>query len=155
MRLNFFTPPPISGVLPVNLQAEIDKLKKPVTKEEVLHSAYDLIAKKYRGYRIKTVTRLWELFDLDASHWWAKEGFLHCTSLNYLLRIMLVGSGKFTGADIRFKWTTVNFISPHQFMQVRLDDGKWIDVDLWGKAYGVSFGDHAHGFHSGTITAKL
>jgi hypothetical protein len=152
MRLNFFTPPPIPQILPDGLRAEVNKLQKLETKQQVLDAAYGLLTQKYRGYRIKTVTRLPELFDVDIDHMWTKEGFLHCTNLNYLLKILLLGSGQFIEDDVTFVWTLIYFWSPHEYVHVQLED-EWMDVDIWGKAYGIAFGDHARGLRSGTRTA--
>jgi len=153
LRLNFLVPPPVPAVLPKGLELEVSSIKCR-TREDTLRAAYAVLTKKYRGYRLRTVTRLLELFDVDVAALWAKNRFLHCTNLNYLLEIMLLHSGKFSEADIRFRWTTVNFLSPHQYMQIKLDDGQWVDADLWGAVYGIEFGSHAHGFHSGSLTAK-
>jgi hypothetical protein len=153
MRLNFFTPPGIPQVLPEDLLAEIDTLSKLGTKQQVLDAAYTLLTQKYRGYRIKTLTRLPDLFDVDINHMWGKEGFLHCTNLNYLLKIMLIRSGKFTKKDIKFVWTLIYFWSPHEYVRVQLDQDQWVGVDIWAKAYGITFGDHARGLHSGTRTS--
>jgi len=27
------------------------------------------------------------------------------------------------------------------------NEEKYINIDLWGKAYGIKFGEYAHGFH--------
>ena len=105
-----------------------------------------MLTTKYRGYRLKTLTRIWELYESNVNRLWARNGFLHCSTLNYLMKILLVESDKFELEDIRFRWTQTNYLSPHQYMEVRVGDTRWIEVDLWGKAYGVKFGKHAHGF---------
>ena len=155
MRLNFLTPPNAANDLPESLDTEINKLIKFDSKEETLEATYELLTKKYRGYRIRTLTRLFDLFEDDITKLWSKNGFLHCTNMNYLMKIMLLGSGKFSEDDINFKWTTINFYSPHEYLQIRLDNSRWINIDMWGKAYGIKFGDYAHGFHSGSFKAVI
>jgi hypothetical protein len=101
---------------------------------------------KYRGYRGKTWIKIFDIFENDINVLWSKNGFLHCTSINYVMRILLVKSGFFTEDDLRLKWTHVGYISPHQYLQVKVDE-KLINVDIWAYAYGIKFGDYAHGFH--------
>lgn len=153
MRLNFFTPPRVPARLPADLELEIEKLQRCETKDEVLAVAYDLLTQKYRGYRLKTFTRLFDLFDVDVHNLWAKNGFLHCTNMNYLMKILLLGSQKFGEEDIRFRWTLIQFYSPHEYLRVRTNNDECIDVDVWGKAYGIKLGSYAHGSHSGSMRA--
>jgi hypothetical protein len=128
------------------MQHEADRLRNLPNKEACLRAAYDTLTAKYRGYRGRTYIHILDLFSHDINRLWRKEGFLHCTNLNVLLAILLLESGHFKVADITFHWTTVYGISPHQFTRVRLSGDKLVDIDLWGKAYGVRFGRHAHGF---------
>lgn len=139
----------------MDLEREIQKLRKLKTKEEVLKSAYALLTKKYRGYRIKTITRIPELFDADVARLWARSGFLYCTHLNYLMKILLVGSNKFKEDDFVFQWTAIYYWSPHQYLKVRMDNERWVNVDVWARAYGIEFGQYASGSHSGTRTAII
>ncbi len=68
--------------------------------------------------------------------------------MNWLLKILLVGSGWFSEDDIRERWTLIWGISPHQYLTVRLKEGRVLHVDVWGRTYGVPFGDYAHGFNT-------
>jgi hypothetical protein len=154
MRLNFISSPAVPESLPVELGDVLRELSKKKTKREVLDASYELLTEKYRGHRIKTLTNLFDLFDVDVAKLWSKHGFLHCTNMNYLLKILLVGSKKFNESDVSFHWTTINYYSPHEYLRVRLDDATVINVDIWGKAYGIQFGDYAHGFHSGSLWSK-
>jgi len=87
------------------------------------------------------------LFISDVDKIWAKKGFLHCNVLNYLMRILLIKSGLFNEKDIKLKWTLVWYVSPHQYLEIKINPNEIINVDLWANAYGVCFGDYAHGFH--------
>jgi hypothetical protein len=151
MKLNFLTPPSVPKKLPSDLELEIQKLKQYQTKDDVLKATYDLLTKKYRGHRLKTLIRFFDLFKVDVNSLWSKNGFLHCTNMNYLMKILLIGSLKFKEEDIKFRWTLIHFYSPHEYVQVRTDDNKWINIDLWGKAYDIKFGSYAHGLHSGSL----
>ncbi|PIR05407.1 hypothetical protein COV56_03025 [Candidatus Kuenenbacteria bacterium CG11_big_fil_rev_8_21_14_0_20_37_9] len=146
MPLDLFSKTPIPDVLPNEMQKIINEIKKSLNKEECLKSAYKLLVAKYRGYRVMTYLKFFDVFKHDIGAFWSKNGFLHCTNINYVMRTLLVKSGFFTEDDIRLRWTQIWYISPHQYLQVKIDD-KWINIDIWVHAYGIKFGDHSHGFH--------
>lgn len=146
MPLDLFSKTLLPKSLPTEIQVTINDLKKSNTKEECLKQAYEIMNKKYRGYRIKTYTRLFDLFTTDIKKLWSRSGFLHCTNINYVMRVLLIKSGHFQESDIRLKWTLIWYMSPHQYLQIKVAN-KWIDIDIWAYAYGIKFGDHAHGFH--------
>jgi hypothetical protein len=127
----------------------VASLKKAKTKEECLRKAYDALVKKYHGNRIKTYLRLWELF-LPLRVLWRRQGFLHCTNFNRFLRSLLLQSGHFTADDVRYRWTLLWYISPHQYLRIRITPKRWISVDAWAHVYGIQLGDYAHGFHAYT-----
>ena len=133
--------------LPSDMQLAIAKLKKSKDKEDCLRKAYEILAKKYYGNRLKTYIRFFELFNTNIEKAWNKDGFLHCTMLNRLLRILLVKSGFFRDSDIKTRWTSVWYFSPHQYLEVMLADDELVKIDVWANAYGIGFGDYAHGFH--------
>ena len=137
----------IPDQLPKEMEDIIKELKKSKTKKDCIKKAYSLLSKKYRGYKLYTYLRFFDLFVSDINKIWAKKGFLHCNLLNYLMRILLVKSGLFKENDIELKWTLIWYISPHQYLNIKINQNEFINIDLWGKAYGISFGDYAHGFH--------
>jgi len=143
---NLFSKEAIPEKLPSGMEKIVEELKKSKSKEECVERAYSAISEKYRGYRVKTYLRLFDLFVSDVEKIWAKSGFIHCHTMNYLMRILLVKSGWFEDSDVRVKWTLVWYISPHQYLDVKIDE-KAIIIDLWGKTYGIKLGDYAHGFH--------
>ena len=145
MPLDIFAKTKLPESLSDEMQAIVDDLKKSSNKEECLRHAYEILDKKYRGWRVKTWARVWEVFEKDAEKMWAMEGFLHCTNMNYLLRILLVGSGFFKDEDICLVWTQIWYVSPHQYMKVRIV-GRWVNIDIWAHAYGTQFGRYASGF---------
>ena len=153
---------PIPGVtlfrvpvaIPAEMELAIASLRDSRDKMECLVRAYQLLSQKYRGYRIRTYVYILSALRSDLREIWQRSGFLHCMTLNYLLKILLVKSGYFRDADVRFCWTLIWFISPHQYIKVRIADDSWVDVDLWGRAFGIPFGSHAHGIHSGSLWAK-
>jgi hypothetical protein len=132
--------------LPEDLRAKIEILKQAKSKEDCLRQAYDFLVEKYHGDRICTFSKIHELFIRDIGKLWTKSGFLHCTNINYILRMMLIESGFFKESNIKEKWTQIWLFSPHQHLDINLDN-KIIHVDVWANRYGIKFGDHAHGFH--------
>ncbi|MBW2991376.1 hypothetical protein KY348_06780 [Candidatus Woesearchaeota archaeon] len=140
-------PRKIPGKLPKDMQIIVNKLKKSRNKEDCLRKAYDILSKKNRGHRLKTYTCLPELFVCNVNKLWKKKGFMHCTNINYLLRILLVKSGFFKEKDIKSKWTLVWYFSPHQYLKIRLNKNKFVYVDIWAKPYGIKFGEYAHGLN--------
>ncbi len=136
----------LSENLNKDINAVIEELRKINDKELCLKKAYNIMIKKYHGERIRTYTRIFDIFSLNINSLWAKNGFLHCTSINYLLKTILIRTALFTEKDIKMKWTLVWYISPHQYLQVKINN-KFINIDVWGRAYGIEYGDYAHGFN--------
>ncbi len=146
MPLDLFKKTSIPNQLPCEMQGIIVELKKSSNKEDCLGRAYEILSKKYRGYRVKTYTRIFEIFCKDILRLWQKNGFLHCTNINYVLRILLIKSEFFNDAEIKIKWALVWYISPHQYLQIKVNNN-WVNIDIWGKAFGIKFGDYSRGFH--------
>ena len=133
--------------LPKEMQLIVNKLKKSRNKYDCLRKAYYVLSRKNRGYKLRTYTRLPELFICNVNKLWKKKGFMHCTNINYLLRILLVKSGFFNEKDIKSKWTLIGYFSPHQYLKIRLNKNKFVNIDVWAKPYGIKLGDSAHGFN--------
>ena len=140
--------------LPEGMKVLADEIATKDSQEEALRCAYESLAKKYRGYRALTYLRLDRLWITDMETLWCMQGFLHCHQMNYLFRTLLVASGKFQPDDIEACWTQIWFCSPHQYLVVTLGNSAKVEVDLWARVYGIPFGNHAHGFQSGTLTAS-
>ena len=132
---------------PQEIHALIADLQRQQSPETCLRMAYDALTERFYGNRMRTILRLWELYPRSISKIWAKPGFLHCTNFNRLLKTLLVASGHFREADMHTRWTLLWYISPHQYLRVRVGGRKWMSVDAWAKVYGIPFGDHAHGWH--------
>ena len=146
MPLDLFTKTSIPTALPTEMQALITELKKSPSQEDCLQKAYEMLIAKYQGNRLKTYTKLFEVFKYDVKTLWSKNGFLHCTNINYLLRTLLIKSDFFKEEGLRLKWTLIWFISPHQYLQAKINS-EWINVDVWAHAFGIELGDYAYGFH--------
>ncbi len=144
---NLFIKKEIPQDIPEEMQKIIEELKKINNKEKILYKAYDILVNKYQGQRWGTFLKLPLLFITDIYNLWQRDGFLHCTAMNYLLRILLIKTGRFRDEEIELKLTLVWYISIHQYIRVKISEDKFINVDIWGANYGINFGDYAHGFH--------
>lgn len=149
----FLSHPPVIDLeaLPQGMQIIASEISQIEDQRAAIRYAYDTLSKKYRGFRFLTFLRLDRFFITDLSPLWEINGFLHCNHLNYLLRTLLVASGKFSSDDIRSHWTHIWYFSPHQYLDIKLTNDTILSVDLWGKVYGVPFGAYAHGFQGGDI----
>ncbi|MDP2838173.1 MAG: hypothetical protein Q8O53_02750 [Candidatus Moranbacteria bacterium] len=145
---------PGEEALPEEMKLLVGKIAVIENQKEALEYAYEVLAKKYRGYRLLIFLRLDRFFITDIGTLWKKNGFLHCNHMNYLLRMLLVASGQFAAEDIEAHWTQIWFFSPHQYLIIHLHGGEAIEVDLWGKVYGIPFETHAHGLQGGTTFAS-
>jgi len=131
-----------------DINQEIDRLRRSASKDEYLRAAYDTITTRYASGRVGTYLKIHELFSKGANELWSRTGFMHCTNQNYLLALLLVKGGYCDESEIKLRWTTVNYLSPHQYLMVKNESGQWINVDCWGRHYGIRYGDYAHGFNT-------
>ncbi len=142
-----FSKTPLPKTCPHEINSIILQLQKLQTKEQYLKGAYDFITNRYESRRLDTVFKVFELYSTSLESLWNREGFMHCTNQNYLLAILLVRSGLFAESDIKLQWALVD-LCPHQYLKIKLHDERWVEVDCWGRHYGVGFGNHAHGFNT-------
>ena len=146
MLPNLFSKQRIPEKLPKSMQEAVDKLKKSKGKEDCLRRAYDIVTKRYNGCTWKTYPLLYRIVRPSLERLWERNGFLHCHHHNFLLRVLLVRSGFFKEDDVKLKWTLKWYISPHQYLRVRLGKDKFVNVDAWAHVYGVGLGDYSCGF---------
>jgi len=146
MPLDFFSKSPIISETPASMQEVVADLRRSQSQEECLRKAYAVMIDKYHGNRIQTGLKLYEVLIRDVEKLWDKNGFLHCTNINYVLRTLLIKSGHFTEDELMLRWAFIWYVSPHQYLQVRVDH-VWISIDVWGYEYGVPYGEYSHGFH--------
>jgi len=143
---NFFYKTTLIGEIEnTDLQNAIKHVHEPSTKKEALEKAFELITNRYKGYRFFTYLFFWKIFEINPNILWQQTGFMHCTQQNFLLRILLVKSGWFTEEDIKFGYSLVWYISPHQYLKVNLNN-HIVAVDPWNHRFGVPLGKYAAGF---------
>jgi hypothetical protein len=126
--------------LPSSIPAELDQRIHQMNLEsadnlDFLNKSYEFVTQTYKGSRIKTITNFWKAFQnpLDL-----KQGFMSCNGQNYLLRLMLVRSGRFKEEDIQIRTVPLNLFI-HQYLRIKVDEG-WMDVDPWSAFLGIPMG---------------
>lgn len=130
----------------MTFQEAVSQVAQASNQDEAIRRTYDILTARYHGERLKTYTRIWRLLENDLQQLWSRQGFLHCTKINKLLGRLLIESGWVQSEDIQFCWTLTWFISPHQYVRIKKTDGSILCLDIWGAAYGIPFGEYAHGF---------
>lgn len=141
--LRFWSPWSLPVVLPADALRVVRAMSGMQTRAQALAYAYGVVQKRFHGASVWS--DFFSLFVDDFRVLWKKERKTHCTHLNQLLRVLLVQSGCFSGEDVRFRWTFI-FLSPHQYLSVRVAPRRWIAVDPWGGTHGLPLGDYGHGF---------
>ena len=113
------------------------------------------MTQKYYGKRKATAKNFRQFLKTDIEKLWDMNGFMHCTHMNLILRNLLITSGLFHPKDIVSKWTVIWMFSPHQYLEVRVEKNRKINIELWGENYNIPFGNYTNGFRGGgTIKPK-
>lgn len=128
------------------VEAARAKLAQTSSARECLEQAFSIVTSRYKGDRLHTVTNIYELV-YPLRRLWRLNGHLLCTNLNRVLRDLLIQTQWYEVSDVRYRWTAIWLFSPHQYVQVYIDDD-WVDVDVWGYAYGVPLGEYSSGFRN-------
>lgn len=145
---NLFTKLPVPAELPAGFQRRIDDLARGASAEVFLRRAFDWIVATWGGSRFGLALWFTRSFTTDLQAILDTPGYMHCTTMNYLLRVMAVKSGFFREQDIDQVLTHSWYIAPHQYLRVRLPAGTVIDVDPWNYQFGIDYGRHGSGFAS-------
>lgn len=148
---NLFTKLPIPEKIPESMEQVIKEFAIQKDKEDFVKKCFDLLVSKHHGSRINIILKFRNFYKNDIADIWNHKGFFYCTTLNYLLRMMMIKSELFKEQDIELKLTNTWYLMPHQYLRIRINKEKLINVDPWAYQFGIEFGDHGHGFHSGNI----
>ena len=151
---NLFRKLPLPGIVPQEISHFIDKHKDINNKEKFLKATFGYVVKKGKGSGLNLFLKFNKLFQNNIDSICNNSGYMHCTTMNYLIRIILINNGLFTEADITLKLTHVSFLVPHQYLAVKITNEKFVDVDPWAYQFGVDFGSHAHGFKASTLRTR-
>lgn len=139
---------PVPESIPEELERLIQEFARGATAEEFLERCFRWMVGRWGGGRFNLFFRFARLFQMDLQGILETKGYLHCTQMNYLLRVMAVKSGFFREQDIDQALTHSWYIAPHQYLRVRLPAGTVIDVDPWNYQFGIGYGRHGSGFAS-------
>ena len=118
---------PVPEKIPEHLEKVIQDLNSRASDDEdYLFKTYEYVTKRFVGNRPKTVTQFWKAFQDPLKQ---KDGFLHCMGQNFILRTMLIKSGRFREQDVKVK-TEALHIFIHQYLLVHIGDCK-MQIDPW------------------------
>lgn len=131
--------------VPMEMRSKIIELdSSSISDMDYLMKVYDFVDQRYSS-KPRYYLRYWNFLALflerDVAKIWEGTDDRPCNIQNYLVKIMLLESGRFSEKDIKVM-NTFCTVTPHQYLQVKIGD-EWINVDAWGSEYGASFGEHA------------
>ncbi len=119
----------IKGRLPKKVNEDMHRFgKEGKTKEDVLDKVINYELKRFYSKYYQYANEFVLFFRNNVRHLWEKKGFLHCHQQNLILRYLLLETGRFTEQDIKIR-ETVCYIGLHQYLQIRVEEKKWINVD--------------------------
>lgn len=131
----------IKGRLPKKVNEDMHKFGKECkTKEDVLDKVIHYELKRFYSKYYQYVTEFVLFYQNNIEHLWKKKGFLHCHQQNLILRYLLLETGRFTEDDIKIR-ETICYIGLHQYLQIRVEANKWINVDPFGMRLGHKKGE--------------
>ncbi len=145
MCINYFwSKGKIPKKIPVSMEKEVKRLSKTKSKLECLKKAYKIIDKNFYGKSINFFLKFPRVFISDVSKLWdyrfgVGDGYLHCNQLNFLLRTLLIKSGKFKDKDIILVDHIRKIIGIHQYLIVKINS-KSITIDVYFSRLGTPFG---------------
>ena len=135
-------PKTIPKKIPASMESEIKKLKrKRLTDLQFVKEAYELINKRYVSETRGVLKNPFNIFENGVFEIWYNKKYQPCSNQNYILKIFLIKSRRFTEEDIKSKIDTKYIIWPHQFLKIKIRK-KWYEVDLWGADHKIPFGQH-------------
>lgn len=148
MTPNLFKKIPISNKIPKKLDNKIKEFSKSRDREEFLRKSFFYIVNNWGGSRINLLCKFPRLYQIDLNEIIQTKGYMHCTTMNYLLRVMAVKSDLFEDKDIEVKLTNSWYIAPHQYLQIKISVHKIIFLDPWNYQFGIDYGKFGSGFDS-------
>lgn len=140
-----FRKAPLEKHIPKVLLPIIIQVKQEVSLTKAVQIAFDYVVSNWGGSRLLLVLKFNRLFDTNLEKMVSRKGYLHCTQMNYLLRYILVRSGKVKDGHIKQKLTNSWSLSPHQYLEIKVKDEILI-LDPWNYQFGINFGSHGEWF---------
>lgn len=123
--------------LPDGVVRVLDQIKLVAVDDyDFAYKTYEYVTGRFSGGRLEALVFIHKTFNKDP--FTQKDGFMHCMGQNFILRSMLIASGRFSDSDIRLVNMPFNFFI-HQYLQIKIGK-KWFNVDPWAKSIGIPFG---------------
>ena len=138
--------------IPKELEQEINKLKKIKNKEKFLKAALGYIRKNFRSDIPLLFTKISKHFYKDLEEIMKEKGFFPCHIQNFILKVILIKSKKFSNKDIEYQYCFYSGVI-HSYLKVKIN-GKYINADPWGYTRGLPFGHRSLGPLLDWITLK-
>lgn len=122
----------------------INKLNKIKDKEKFTKASYTFIAERYPTKRFRLPIYLYRMFWHNPNEIIKFSGYVPCNIHSFMLKKLLLASKRFKEEDIKEKYTITDFLI-HKYIRVNIN-GKYVNLDSWGKGSGVPYGSYARGF---------
>ena len=145
---NLFSKYPIPKKIPKELQEKIHEFSQWGNREQFIRNAFLYIVGRYGGNRVRFISQFGRIFETDILKIYEARWYMHCTTMNYLIRIMCVKSWLFDEGDIHLRITHTWYIMPHQYLEISLWGDGTLELDPWNYQFGIEYGDHGSGFDS-------
>tara|TARA_Y100000310_G_scaffold16508_1_gene16443 strand:+ start:247 stop:690 length:444 start_codon:yes stop_codon:yes gene_type:complete len=129
--------------IPQEMMDIINENNKAKTDLDYLKYAYYEIGSRYSSKPYYYLREQYsEIYETNVTEIWEGTSDRPSTIQNYMLKLMLIKSGRFTEDDIKVVNTRCGNIlrTPHQYLQVKVDD-RWINVDVWDMEKPHKFGE--------------
>jgi hypothetical protein len=113
---------------------------------DFIESIYHNITKKFKGKKLCFIRYFTKNFIFNPKKILSLENdCLPCQQYNKLFQSYLLSSGRFTKDQIKTQFTNkLPKVLIHVYTEVTLKDNTKINVDLWGKDFGVPFNKTIH-----------
>jgi hypothetical protein len=89
---NFFKKEPIPDIIPEELTEKIREFSQSGDRENFIKDTFFYVVGRYGGARTGLISHFMRIFETDIFEIFATTGYMHCTTMNYLIRIMCIKS---------------------------------------------------------------
>ncbi|MGE0792752.1 MAG: hypothetical protein AB7V77_01070 [Candidatus Woesearchaeota archaeon] len=126
----------INDDLPKKVIKDLEEIgKKYKSKKKVLDKILEYEFDRFESKMFQQFTEFPLLFVKSLNDIWKRKGYLHCHQQNLLIRYFLLKTKRFTEDDIKLKITNCYFMI-HQYIKVKVENNKWLNVDPFAMRMG-------------------
>jgi len=137
---------PTIEIINPQLKLAITQVSQAKSQLQAIEIASQMMRHRFKGLNFRTYFYWWRAWQINPNKLWSRTGFMHCHHQNFLLRLLLVKSGWFNNKDISFGYSAVWYVSPHQYLIVKLQNKTNLALDPWHISRGARPGEYAAGF---------